>query len=278
MEYAYSLTEKLAYDEELGGECGFRTAGSIYEHRAADFLAEEMKAIGLSDIEKIPVTVDKWQFDSSSLTIAGTDINYVPASYAQSGTDADGITAEIVNVGTGFAEDYEGKDVKGKIVLAEIDQWNEAWIDGYIQEAALHCAAALITYDGGGYAQASDDIRNIQDVCTSDIMPTVSCSRTEGLAIAKAVKAGNNLCTLKVDNTIEPDNGTSYTVVGKIPGKSHDQQIMYAGHYDKYFYGFQDDSSSIGLIPCTSTRLSFSGQSERLSSLPMSATLSSQSI
>ena len=101
--------------------------------------------------------------------------------------------------------------------------WNEAWIDGYIQEAALHGAAALITYDGGGYAQASDDIRNIQDVCTSDIMPTVSCSRTEGLAIAKAVKAGNNLCTLKVDNTIEPDKGTSYTVVGKIPGKSHDQ-------------------------------------------------------
>lgn len=248
MEYAYKLTEKLAYDEELGGECGFRTAGSDYEHKAADFLADEMKSIGLSDIEKIPVTVDKWQFDSSSLTIAGTDISYVPASYAQSGTDADGITAEIVNVGTGFAEDYEGIDVSGKIVLAEIDQWNEAWIDGYLQEAALHGAAALVTYDGGGYAQASDDIRNIQDICTSDIMPTVSCSRTEGLAIAKAIKAGNNLCTLKVDNTIEPDKGTSYTVVGKIPGKSHDQQIIYAGHYDKYFYGFQDDSSAIGMI------------------------------
>lgn len=248
MDYAYRLTEKLAYDESLAGECGYRTAGSIYEHKTADFLAEEMNTIGLSDVEKIPVKVDKWQFDSSSLTIEGTDINYIPASYAQTGTDADGITAEIVNVGTGFAADYEGVDVKGKIVLAEVDQINEAWIDSYLQEAALHGAAALVTYDGGGYAQASDDIRNIQDVCTADYMPTVSCSRSEGLAIAKAIKAGNNLCTLKVNNTIEPDSGISYTVVGKIPGKSHDQQIMFAGHYDKYFYGFQDDSSSMGMI------------------------------
>ncbi|MCI5596125.1 MAG: M28 family peptidase [Lachnospiraceae bacterium] len=27
-----------------------------------------------------------------------------------------------------------------------------------------------------------------------------------------------------------------------------EQQLMYAGHYDKYFYGFQDDCSSIGMI------------------------------
>lgn len=248
MDYAYNLTYKLAYDEQLGGECGYRTAGSDYEHKAADYLAKEMKRIGLSDVEKLPVTVDKWQFDSSSLTIAGTDINLTPASYAQTGTAPQGITAEIVNVGTGFAEDYEGVDVNGKIVLAEIDQWNEAWIDGYLQEAALHGAAALVTYDGGGYAQASDEIRNIQDVCTSDYMPTVSCSRKEGLALAKAIESGSNICTLKVDNTVVPDGGTSYTVVGRIPGRSHEQQLIYSGHYDKYFYGFQDDSSSIGMI------------------------------
>ncbi|MCI5596124.1 MAG: hypothetical protein MR380_05340 [Lachnospiraceae bacterium] len=63
-------------------------------------------------------------------------------SRQKSRTGRQGITAELVNVGTGFAADYENVDVKGKIVLAGIDQRNEAWIDGYLQEAALHGTAA----------------------------------------------------------------------------------------------------------------------------------------
>lgn len=247
-DYGYELTYKLAYDETLGGECGFRTSASDYEHLCADFLAKEMENIGLTDIEKIPVTVDKWQFDDASLTIAGTDIDIVPASYAENGTDEDGITAEIVNCNTGFAEDYEGLDVEGKIVLVAVDQRNVEWIDSYIQEADLHGAVAVVSYSIGGYAMYSDDDRNIQDVCCEDIMPTVSISRNEANAIIEAIEAGNNECTLKVDNTVAIGEGTSYTVVGKIKGQSSDEQIIYSGHYDKYYYGFQDDCAAISLI------------------------------
>lgn len=247
-DYGYELTYKLAYDEEMAGECGFRTSASDYEHLCADFLAEEMGNIGLTDIEKIPVKADKWQFDSASLTIAGTDIDIVPASYAENGTDEDGITAEIVNCNTGFAEDYEGLDVEGKIVLVAVDQRNVEWIDSYIQEADLHGAAAVVSYSVGGYAMYSDDDRNIQDVCCEDIMPTVSISRNEATAIIEAIEAGNTECTLKVANTVAIGEGTSYTVVGKIKGLSSDQQIIYSGHYDKYYYGFQDDCAAISLI------------------------------
>lgn len=34
------------------------------------------------------------------------------------------------------------------------------------------------------------------------------------------------MATLKVDSVMEEGNGTSYDVVGYIPGKSHDQQII----------------------------------------------------
>ena len=61
--------------------------------------------------------------------------------------------------------DYEGKDVEGKIVLAGVDQFNVAWIDMYMEEAALHKAAALVTYDNGGYGTYDDDQINVQDVC-----------------------------------------------------------------------------------------------------------------
>lgn len=248
MEYAYDLAETLAYDEQYwDNELGWRTAGSDAEHKAADFLEKEMKAIGLTEVEKVGTTVDKFQFNDSSLTVEGTDIDLMPASYQCDGTDEDGITAEVVDVATGFASDYEGKDVEDKIVLAGVDQWNEAWIDNYIRQANARGAAALITYSTGGYGELNDDTVNVQDICCDSLIPVVAVSANQAKDIQKAIKAGNDKATLMVDAVVEEGSGTTYNVVGKIKGKSSEQQILIAGHYDKYWYGFQDDSAAIAL-------------------------------
>lgn len=246
--YAYNLAETLAYDEQYwDNSLGWRTAGSDAEHKTADFLAKEMKAIGLTDVEKVGTTVDKFQFNDSRLTIAGTKIDLMPASYQCTGTGKDGITKEIVDVGTGFEDDYDGKNVKGKIVLAGVNQWDEFWIDGYIRQAHEKGAAALVTYSTGGYGELNGDTANVQDVCCDDLIPTVAISSNEAKEIKEAMKAGNTKATLMVDAVLEEGEGTTYNVIGKIKGKSSDQQIMIAGHYDKYWYGFQDDSAAIAL-------------------------------
>ncbi len=246
--YAYGIAETLAYDPAyLSNEMGFRTAGSDAEHAAADYIAEEMEAIGL-EVEKVPVTVDKWQFNGASLTVEGTEIEIMPASYATNGTGENGISAELVDVGTGTAAEYEGKDVEGKIVLAGIDQWNEAWIDQYMNEAALHGAAAIVTYPVGGYGTYSDDMINMQDVCSEDVIPCVSISKNQYLELAAAMESGNADATLAVDSVMEPEQGTSYHVVGTLKGRSSEQQIIVSGHYDVYFNGFQDDSCAVGLV------------------------------
>ena len=73
-EFAEDVAYKLAYDEKLADDStGFRTAGSDAEHRAADYLAGVFEDIGLSDVEKVPVTVDKWQFNEAYLNIGYTD-------------------------------------------------------------------------------------------------------------------------------------------------------------------------------------------------------------
>lgn len=247
---AYDIAETLAFDEKyLSNALGWRTAGSDAEHRAADYLADKMREIGLTDVEKVAINVDKWQFNDASLMIAGTDVDIMPASYATNGTGLEGITAEIVDVGRGHAADYEGKDVTGKIVVAGADQWNDAWIDKYMNEAKLHGAAAIITYSlDSGYAAFSDDMINMQDLCSKDLMPCVSISRNQYREIAAAIEAGHTEATLKVDNVMQPGEGTAYNVIGKIRGRSSEQQILVAGHYDVYFNGFQDDSCAIGLI------------------------------
>lgn len=249
MDYAYDFTKTLSLDPSLhDNSLGFRTSGSDAEHRTADYLAEKMEEIGLKNVEKIPVTVDKWQYNDASLTIDGTDIDLMPVSYMVNGTDEKGITAEIVDCGTGFAEDYEDKDVKGKIALVGVDQYNESWIGGYIYEAYEHGAKALVTYDLDGYGRYSDDDHQIQDVCAEDIMPSAIITMSEYKQIKKALDAGHNKANLVIDSVMEEGKGTSYDVVGYIPGKSHDQQIIFAGHYDMYFTGFQDDCSAIGTI------------------------------
>ena len=247
-QYAFEVAKTLSYDEKLlTNAYGYRTAGSDAEHAAADWIAEEMARIGLVEIEKIPVTVDLFQFNGASLTMEGTDIDIFPASYQVSGTDTDGITAEIVDLGTGFAEDYVGVDVKGKIALVGVDQWNESWISGYMAEAYAHGAAAVVSYDIGGYGSYNDDQINVQDVCQLDLLPTVAISVNQYKEIREALDNGHHTATLIVDNVYAPEEGISYNVAGRIKGKSSDQQIIVSGHYDVYFNGFQDDSCAIGL-------------------------------
>ncbi len=246
MDYAYQLTETLSTDTSMHDNAlGFRTSGSDAENKAAEFIAEEMENIGLQNVEMEPITVDKWQFNGASLTLKNSDLFLEPVSYMVNGTDEKGITAEIVDVGEGFAADYEGKDVEGKIVLCGVDQYNESWIDGYIYEAQQHGAVALVTYDLDGYGRYSDDNHQIQDVCCEDVMPTVIITMNEYKQLKEELEKGNTTCTLTVDSEMKVNGGTSYNVVGYIPGRNHDQQIIFAGHYDMYFTGFQDDCSAI---------------------------------
>lgn len=249
LEYGYQLTDDLAYNEDLtDGPLGWRSAGSDAEHRTADYLEKEMKKIGLEDVDKVGVPCDKFQFNDSKLTIEGTDIDIKPASYQCNGTGKDGIQAEIVDVGTGLEADYDGLDVKGKIVLADVDQKDVAWIDGYIRQANEKGAAALVTYATNGYGQANKDTANVQDICCADLIPTCAISVNQAAKIKEALKAGNNQADLMLDAVLKDDGGTTYNVIGKIKGESSDQRIIVAGHYDKYWYGFQDDCAAIGLV------------------------------
>lgn len=245
IDYAYDLAYTLAYDDTyLTDELGFRTAGSEAEHAAADFIASEMEKIGLHDVEKTPVSVDAWEYGSAIIEIDGIE-PMTGASYASVGTE--GITAEITDAGNGKADDYKEIDANGKIVLAAVDQWNDTWINVIMDEAALHGAAAILTYASDGYSMVSDDAINMQDICADGEIPCISISRNQAVQIREQLQLGNTAATLRCGNTVSED-GTAYNVSGRIPGRSSDEQIILSAHYDVYFNGFQDDSCAVALI------------------------------
>lgn len=272
-DYGYDIAYTLSYDKKYADDItGFRTAGSDAEHAAADFIAGEYEKLGLADIEKVPVTVDKWQYNGSSLTLTYKDggkdqtlsiEDGKMVSYAAPGTvqlGGDWSDMDIVYMDTGTKEYYDAyyeetglTDMSGKIVLVAVDQWNEVWIDGPYTEAAVQGAEAIITFQYNGYGAHSDDSINIQDICARDMgIPCLSISPNTADSIMSAIDAadeGTLSASLYVDNEVVDEGGTSYNVIGKIKGSENTgQRILVAAHYDKYFYGFQDDGTAMGMI------------------------------
>ncbi|MBQ9014935.1 MAG: M28 family peptidase [Firmicutes bacterium] len=291
--FAKEMTKTLAYDETLNDvDTWFRGGGSKAEHNTADYIEGVYKSIGLQEVTKTPVTVDGWETGESYLRTNDSaevkvDVEDMVPYQATGSHNPDGTAnavkirdlsqgesgmatvtldganwadMEIVNVGTGTAADYEGVDVKGKIVLAAVNQYTENWIDQPYTEAFYNGAAAIVTYqypEGGmGYGMYNltedggieCDTINVQDICAPDLIPCGSISPTDAANIIAAMGAGNTLShvNFKLTCKVTP-NTEAYVVTGKIPGKNHDQRILIGGHYDKYHGGVNDDCTAVAL-------------------------------
>ncbi|MDI9519752.1 MAG: M28 family peptidase [Bacillota bacterium] len=247
-QFGYDVAYTLSMDPNYhNSSMGGRTAGSVAEHKAADYLTGVMKEIGLEEVEKQAAPCDLWQFNGAELTIDGK--NYPVYSYATAATPKEGIGAEVIYLQDGTMWDYEGVDANGKIVLIDIDMRANWWVTYPMLEAQLQGAAAILSANVGGFSQVADDALNCQDICAPVGIPCLSISLKDSREIQEKLSQGPVKAHLMVDNVVElGKTGTTYNVTGKIKGESSDFQILVGAHYDTHFYGFQDDSCAAGLV------------------------------
>ena len=245
--YGHSVAVQLT--QIVNSELGGRTAGSDAEHRAADWLAEEMKKIGLLEVKKEEFPCAKWQFNGSELKILKPErIERLikPYAYASGGTSREGITAELLYLGKGTKQDYRGRKVEGAIVLIDIDLLNDWWLNAPTLEAELHGASAIINSCSGGYGQGNDDALIVHNFAGPVSIPSLSISRNDAKYLKGLLEAGPVAINLTVDNIVEPD-GKSYNITGIIPGRRDEEYIIIGDHYDCHFWGFQDNNCAVGL-------------------------------
>lgn len=251
-DYSFALAKKLE-DIRSNEALGYRTAGSEAELRTGDMLKAEMEAIGLSDVTKDAFTLDTWTFETAQLTYPtadGSETTVELGGYQTDFSTGGSQAYTIIDGGQGTEADLEGLDVTGKLVLIDINQRENWWINYPAYEAHLHGAAAVIAAQDGGYAEVSDDALNAQDICGPADAPAFSISRTDANALrASMAAAGTNELTvsLNAESAVTMD-GTSYNIVGTIPGKDPDAMVLMSAHYDSYFAGFQDDNAAIALM------------------------------
>ena len=249
-DYSYRLAKRMEQfrsNEKLG----YRPAGSRAEFLTGEMLKEEMLKLGLSDVCKNAVTVDGWEFKHAELTFetkAGEKYTALLGAY-QTDFVTDGAQEfDLMYLGKGTEADYEGKNVTGKLVLVDINQRDEWWINYPVYQAHLKGAAAVIAVQCGGYGEVDAKALNAQDIAGPEDAPAFSISREDAARLRERLEKQEEMTVqLNADSRVRRDC-TTYNISGCIPGKHPERMVLLSAHYDSYFSGFQDDNTAVAMM------------------------------
>ena len=247
--YSYRLAKKM---EEFKSNpvLGYRTAGSKAEFDTGEFLKEEMKRIGLSDIHKDELCLDSWEFEKAIMRFTdrtGKEHEFQLGAYQTEFVTDGWKDYPLVYAGRGKEADYDGVDVTGCLVMVDINQRDEWWINYPVYQAHLKGAAAVIAVQDNGYGEINSEALNAQDIAGPKDAPAFSMSRKDAEILKAALKEKPRITVQFDAKSVVKENMPSYNVWGTIPGRSEDM-ILLSGHYDSYFDGFQDDNCAIALM------------------------------
>lgn len=249
MDYAWDVLEDITAMKTSG--LGFRGAGSASSIEASQYVAAEMSAMGLTEVALESIPLDAWEFREAWVDVPGLG-KLQAASYGGSPSTGGVKSGELVDVGNGFHSDYEGKDVVGKIVLAN---WIGAdyWVDSMAMEAYVHGAMAIIvtTYDSD-YGNQPGAIECHDGLYREYWPPMISISGDDGLAMLAELETDPGMAVSVYSDiltTLMDDGGFGYNVVGYLPGKNfgtpQDEFVILGDHTDSWFTGGMDDTSGV---------------------------------
>lgn len=258
--FARTITQTIA-DMGDNPDIGNRSSGSPAEKQAADYIEQTMREIGLQNVTVDPFTADTWVFNRGRVYYndAQGEQQYLLLGGFATNLTTDMLETSVVYVGRGTAEEYEGLDVEGKVVLFDIDQAEDWWVEIPSYEAHLHGALCALVCNVSGYAYYDADTIGSQDYCGPDDVPAFAVSQNSAAILRQLIdeNGGEAPIVLDVDSVVEHD-GHSQNVWGEIPGAT-DEVIYFFAHYDGYYHSFFDDASGVGTMLSIARELVNSG-------------------
>jgi aminopeptidase YwaD len=192
-----------------------------------------------------------WEPVSSSLTIVGENVPLLQSSSNRNmiamnsaSTAAEGETAEIIYVGKGAAADYQGKDVKGKIVFGETS------VGALYRTAISKGAIGVLGYSMPKYTQPEKNIHSIQfqgissaDTAKAKWGIVLSYNAKEKLKAALA--KGEVQVNVKVVSKIYSSD--ELTIVANARGtEKPDERFVYSAHIQEP--GANDNATGVGTL------------------------------
>lgn len=247
VEFAKEVAQTIS---EFGDDpaTGMRSAGSPAETETVEYIKSVMEEIGLSNVTMEEITVDGWTFNGADISFinAKGETQKITLGGYQTQLKADNEQVELVYVNEGTAADYERIDVTDKLVLLDVDQNENWWINYPAYQAKVKGAKAVIAMSV--YPTEGEDRIGVQDICGPADAPALAISEKDSKALRKAIKASGSdsiTVTFNCDSTVTND-AVSHNVWGEIPGKT-DETIFVFGHMDGYFHSAYDDAQGVAV-------------------------------
>ena len=251
-----AMTRQLSEDivkNNSGVGAGSAVAGSADEKALADFIEQQLRAIGLKTRQEY-FPVRHYEYGPVTLTAAGKRLDAVslhaaggtwgtrdgvPYRRGNDGADRHRVRAALVDAGEGFAPDYAKiGSVTGKVVLVHR---GGGWPTYQFIEAAQRGALALLMYD---YPGGREDTLKQDSMWYHEQLPTVSIRKKDATVLQQALKQGPVEVTL--ENRIDVSDGMSSNVIATITGSDYpDEWITVSAHHDRWFKSAVDDCSGV---------------------------------
>jgi aminopeptidase YwaD len=192
-----------------------------------------------------------WEPINATLSIAGESIPVLQfatnrnmiATYSAS-TPTEGITAELIDLGKGKREDFEGKDLTGKIVMAETGAFQ------VYKQAIAKGAVGVLAYSLPKYTQPENNVNSIQfqsipyaDSLTQKWAIMLSYQAKERLRAALAKGPVN--VNVKIETKIY--RAKELTIVANARGNvKPDERFVYSAHVQEP--GANDNATGVATL------------------------------
>lgn len=246
LNFAKEVNEKIA---SFGDDkaVGMRSAGSPAEKETCDYLEGVMKDIGLENVTVDETRLDCWTFKGANITFTNADgeEQKIDLGSYQTTLQAKDEEVEVVDVKRGTIDDYKDKDVKGKLVLLDVNTEEDWWTNYPAYQAKVKGAKAILAMRE--FKEPGADRIGVQDICGPANAPALAISEKDAKALRAAIKAadGDSVKVRLNANSKVTENGTSHNLYGEIaPGEdgNPEETIFVFAHMDGYFHAAYDDA------------------------------------
>ncbi|HXX40140.1 MAG TPA: M28 family peptidase [bacterium] len=232
-----------------------RISGEGGDVRAAAYYRAEMEASDLG-VEWCEMDLLNSRAGSADLRVLAPETRVLDADCCLhiASTTAEGITAELVFVGPGGVTDYRGKDVRGKIVLAEVSYAPPTPEKARL--AAIHGAVGIVLMNWGTADMPYVPKRALKAVWGNPTPTTaVQIPQLAGVAITRAAGeylrelCGRGPVRVRLRAESPREWQTLVQPIGHLPAGALERPfIIVSGHFDCWPPGATDNATGNGVM------------------------------
>lgn len=250
---------------------GLRRAGTAGDKAVRDYLEQELKELGLTEVSQMDVPFCKETYTNWSLNVEGENI---PCYFLRGAefTDATGVSAKLIYVG----ESIQGYDVAGKIVVMDmipqflsldmlskhstftLDTKNsfsgavlaspnmpKNWPTEYYDAAKAGAAGLLVILP---FETGTDRCYPDVSLRVNRKLPALYLGKYVGAALVQKIQASSSGLTaqLVVEGNVD-EYAKSANIIGFLKGET-DDAIIINSHTDSSFRGAVQDASGVAVV------------------------------